>query len=951
MKSLYRVLSAVLAAILLTTTSLFAQVTWSPSFPTADDSITIVFHADRGNADLKDSTRVYIHTGIVTGGPTATGWTVTQGVWGTNDLPRKMTYLGNNLFKIRFHIRSFYQNIPQATRVYRLGMVFRNLSGSSVGRTDAGGDIFIPIYANSFAARFTFPLENPILADSGSNISFSGLSSQFTTLKIYKDNTLMQTVNSDTTIDWTLTNAQPGTGYIKLVASNGTLMARDSIAYSIRQGVVVQDVPAGLHSGINYVGDSSVILVLHAPLKTSSFVIGEFSNWQPDNRFYMKRSTDGRKFWTRIDHLIPGKEYPYQYLVDGIMKVADAYSDKILDPGNDASIPAITYPANQRVYPTGKTTGIVSVFQTGQTPYVWQSSNYQRPAKTDLIIQETLVRDYFARANYQSLKDTLAYLKKLGINCVQLMPVMEFEGNNSWGYNPSFHAALDKAYGTRDALKAFIDAAHSMNIAVVLDIVENHAMGGSPLAQMYWDAANSRPAANSPFFNAIPKHPFNVGNDFNHASPDTREYFDYVNQYWIREFHIDGYRFDLSKGFTQTNSGDDVGLWGNFDQSRIDILKHIKANIAAVDPGAFVILEHFAAQSEEQVLSANNMLLWGNMNNAFGQCSMGYLTDSDISYTSYKNHGFTAPNLVAFMESHDEERMMFRNLAYGNQNAALNYRIKDTLTGYERVKMCAALFMLSPGPKMVYEFEELGMEYSINRCTNGTISNDCRTVTKPNRWAALRNPARAALANTFAALNRLKLIEPALQGTSFSYAGGLAQCRRMTAASVTSSINVLANVSTTAGSISPNFSRTGTWYDYFSGDSITVASVSANISLAPGEWHVYTTTKYPRPDLTVLSNEPELLANNSANLIAMPNPSAGEISFSFNMQRAGTASIALRDMLGREAASLYANLGEGPQTITWNGVAKDGSNIAPGVYLAELLSGKTRQTIRVVIRP
>ena len=77
----------------------------------------------------------------------------------------------------------------------------------------------------------------------------------------------------------------------------------------------------------------------------------------------------------------------------------------------------------------------------------------------------------------------------------------EFDGNLSWGYNPSFFFAPDKYYGSKDALKGFIDECHSRGIAVILDMVLNHTHEDSPLAQLYWDQANYRPAADNPWLN------------------------------------------------------------------------------------------------------------------------------------------------------------------------------------------------------------------------------------------------------------------------------------------------------------------------------------------------------------------------------------------------------------------------------------------------------------------
>ncbi len=131
------------------------------------------------------------------------------------------------------------------------------------------------------------------------------------------------------------------------------------------------------------------------------------------------------------------------------------------------------------------------------------------------------------------------------------MPIMEFSGNNSWGYNPIYHVAVDKAYGPADTLKAFIDLCHQNGIAVILDMVLNQADNLSPLAMLWWDDANSRPAADNPYLNIQATHPYSVFNDFNHESSATKYFVDRVNKYWLNEFKFDGFRFDLSKGFTQ----------------------------------------------------------------------------------------------------------------------------------------------------------------------------------------------------------------------------------------------------------------------------------------------------------------------------------------------------------------------------------------------------------------
>jgi pullulanase/glycogen debranching enzyme len=140
-------------------------------------------------------------------------------------------------------------------------------------------------------------------------------------------------------------------------------------------------------------------------------------------------------------------------------------------------------------------------------------------------------------------------------------------------------------------------------IAVVLDMVLNHAFGQSPMVQMYLEVANNRSVAYSLWFNIIPTHLFNVGYDLNHESVATETYSKNVLKYWQLEFKIDGFRFDLSKGFAQTNNLNNVNVWIAHDASTIAIWKDYYNAIKQQDSTFFTILEHFADNIEEKELS------------------------------------------------------------------------------------------------------------------------------------------------------------------------------------------------------------------------------------------------------------------------------------------------------------------------------------------------------------
>ncbi|MBV8390096.1 MAG: alpha-amylase, partial [Mucilaginibacter sp.] len=495
-----------------------------------------------------------------------------------------------------------------------------------------------------------------------------------------------------------------------------------------------KDLPAGAVDGVTYINaGTSAIFNIYAPGKTSISLIGEFNNWQPTT---MNETTDGTRWWVQIDNLDPTKEYAYQYLVDGSLKVADPYCQKILDPDNDQYITADVYP-NLKPYPTGSTTGIVSVMQASPPAYTWKNTSFTRPAKNKLVIYELHVRDFIAAHNYKVLKDTLSYLSNLGVNAIELMPINEFEGNDSWGYNPNFYFAPDKYYGTKNDLKAFIDECHSRGIAVIQDMVLNHSFGSSPMVQLYFNSATQKPASNSPWFNVDPTHPYNVGYQFNHQSAATKYFAKNVMKFWMTEYKIDGFRFDLAKGFTQTNNPTDVNAWSAYDASRIAIWNDYNNFIKSVDNNNFyVILENFATDQEEKEESANGMMQWNNMNYAFNEASMGWVPTSDLTSLFFAAHTYTAPDyLVNYAESHDEERLMYKNENYGN--ASGGYDVKTIATGLKRQELVAAFLLSAPGPKMIWEFGERGYDISINY--NGRLGD------KPAHWEYMSDPLRKAL--------------------------------------------------------------------------------------------------------------------------------------------------------------------------------------------------------------
>jgi len=358
---------------------------------------------------------------------------------------------------------------------------------------------------------------------------------------------------------------------IRAVAEAGTApnTVRDSIFVLVKKEVETAARPS-LPDGINIIDDNTVNFILYAPYKNDVFVVGDFNQWLPGNDYMMKK--DGDYWWLTIDNLQAGIEYAFQYLVDGNLYVGDAYARKTLDPWNDEYISSLTYP-DLKPYPAGKNTndGMVSVFQTNEAPYNWKITNFQAPRPDQLVIYELLIRDFTSEGDLNGVMSKLDYLEALGINAIELMPTQEFDGNDSWGYNPCYYFAMDKAYGTKEMYQKFVDECHKRGIAVILDVVYNHATGQHPFAKLYWNSMTNKTAADNPWFNVDAPHPYSVFHDFNHESPLVREYFKRNLKFLLEEYQFDGFRFDLTKGFTQRSSTEATA--SNYDASRITILK------------------------------------------------------------------------------------------------------------------------------------------------------------------------------------------------------------------------------------------------------------------------------------------------------------------------------------------------------------------------------------------
>ena len=750
-------------------------------------------------------------------------------------------------------------------------------------------------------------------------------------------------------------------------------------------------VPAGMRDGINVSADGGeATFVLRAPGKQYVHFIGDPTGWAVDDAFVLaKDDTDplGTRWWITVDLGDPaeGEAVRFQYLVDGLLRVSDPYAPLVLDQGGDRFIPTVTYP-DRPAYPDGETEQLVAAFVPREAAFAWTDGDWERPPMESLVIMEVLVRDLVSRHDFQTVRDTLDYFERLGVTALELMPVSEFDGNESWGYNPNHYFAVDKYYGPPAALKALVDEAHARGMAVILDVVYNHQTGAAPFVRLYNQGTFGAPTAENPWANPSARHPFNVFNDNDHSAPLTELWLDRANAWWIEEYHVDGFRFDLTKGFVQDCNGGPCtdANFSAYNPDRIANLTRMADAMWAVDPEAYVILEHFADAREERELAGHGraqgfpgMALWSNMNDAYAEAAMGYTNSrSDFRRAYPPNNGYPLDGQITYLESHDEQWQLYKTRRFGACEAApggggacdgaAGYNTRELSTALDRKALTAAFFLTVPGPKMLWQFGELGYGGGPGECLE---EDDCpagtpgRVSNKPIRWdywadvapdangsglsltraSAEERADRRDLYRVHAALLDLRNTYPVFRTPdAVSMRAGANQPDRWIKLEHPDlDVVVVGNFGVAPRTVRAPFDA-GTWHDVFSRETVD-ASGATDLTLAAGEWRVYSSAEIDPP--TPVAGEPAAGPAAFGIARAFPNPATDRLAVRYTLDAAADVRLEAFDALGRRVAALDA----GPRAAGAHEAALDLSGLPSGVYVVRLAAGPQADAVRVTV--
>lgn len=307
-----------------------------------------------------------------------------------------------------------------------------------------------------------------------------------------------------------------------------------------------------------------------APNAHSVFVKGEFNNWSDTETPLLQ---EGNGYWyVDVASAKVCQEYKY-IIVNGDQKLEriDPYARQVTNPNGNAII-------------------------YDPTIFDWQGDNFQLAPHNELVIYEMHIGSFFADeagkpGNFDTAIEKLGHLKRLGVNVIQIMPIAEFAGDYSWGYNPAHIFAVDNVYGGPDSFKMFVREAHKRGFGIIQDVVYNH-FGPSDLSLWQFDGWQQNGKGGIYFYND-----YRAETPWGSTRPDygreeVRQFIRDNAQMWLDEYHIDGLRCD-STLFMRTVDGNE----GNNLPDGWKLMQEINGDIRSRFAHSIMIAEDLRSNS------------------------------------------------------------------------------------------------------------------------------------------------------------------------------------------------------------------------------------------------------------------------------------------------------------------------------------------------------------------
>ncbi len=427
--------------------------------------------------------------------------------------------------------------------------------------------------------------------------------------------------------------------------------------------------------------DGGVAFRVWAPHAEAVWVTGDFNDWSQDAT---PLASEGNGNWyAEVAGAAEGQEYKF------VLRKGERTFQKI-DPHARQVTNSV---GNGVIYDHGA--------------FDWQGDDFHLPGHHELVVYELHIGSFYRKhedevGKFELVMEKFDHLVKLGVNAVQVMPIAEFAGDLSWGYNPAHVFAVESGYGGPDAFKTFVREAHKRGLGVILDVVYNH-FGPSDLDLWQFDGWSENDKGGIYFYNDE-----RSSTPWGDTRPDygreqVRRFIHDNAMMWLYDYHVDGLRYDMTPYIRSVNgSGKDL-------QEGWDLMRWINTSVREQYPGRILIAEDMQKDPTITQVDDGGAAFHAQWDGAFVHPIREAVIVMDDSWRSMASvaeavdtvYNGDAFQRVIYTESHDE-------VANGQARVVTEVNADDP-TGWhaqKRSTVGAALVLTSPGIPMIFQGQE-----------------------------------------------------------------------------------------------------------------------------------------------------------------------------------------------------------------------------------------------------
>ena len=683
--------------------------------------------------------------------------------------------------------------------------------------------------------------------------------------------------------------------------------------------------PENIQMGPNW-SNNQMTLAVYAPAQPVMQLLittagGSFDN---SEAIIMNKATNYEDIWW-IELTLENGVYDYQYLLMNGNKIADPLSRRIEDNKTRIEIGS----------------GGISTADN----YEWISDGFERPNLDTLIIYELHIDDYAAQGNgegtFLDLVEKLDHIKQSGANAIELMPITVFPSEHSWGYDPELLSAVESNYGTPEQFKYLIDQAHIRGLAVIMDIVWNHIRPTSPIWQI-------QPDYNlNPYIKVHTELNPNETEgswgmlEWDHFNIHTMNYINQVNQIWIDEYRIDGFRFDATQMIGWDMNQPEYGLIG------------ITENISNLDSTFYQIAEHLPVDP----WLINNTDFTSGWNDSFHDKLLNDIHGTYVStatfmqqviglneYSNTSNEYQFANQTIKYMVSHDEQSLIQEMTVFNNYDLDQALKIDQ---------FYSILLFTSRGIPMLFQGQEFGLRTGWDDVNNNGDYDEEKLQYRPIDWSYLETDDGQSHFDHYSKLARFRKENPAFSKGEFYDLWRYTNERVIiygykdeSSGNNGDQVVVIANFSDEDQTVTDvPFLSAGQWYNILDEgnnimieglnyDEYSIESKSASV-FSKNEWNL------------MLKEVSKSTYSNS--IEAYPNPFNGRLNINLNVDANSDGILQLYNIKGELVKSWDNRLiRSGVSIIYWNPINNNGDNLSSGIYFISFQSSEINMKKKVI---